>query len=80
MTSSEVARSNEATSMEQDSMQNDNPQSRASETPRWKRWFGRNASTDEEQSREDDDPYRPKSTLGILSDKATDEVPGKLHR
>lgn len=56
---------------------------------RWKRWFGRGSSQEgsqpEESQPEESQPerkkdYRPKSTLGILSDKQTDEVPGKLHR
>ena len=72
---SEAARFNEATTTEEG-----NPQSRPSETSRWKRWFGRSSSTDEAQSWEREGSYRPKSTLGILSDKETDEVPGKLHR
>lgn len=46
---------------------------------RWKRWFGRGSSQEESQPERKKD-YRPKSTLGILSDKQTDEVPGKLHR
>lgn len=71
---SEAARFNEATTAEEG-----NPPSRRSETSRWKRWFGRSSSTGEEQPREGENPYRPKSTLGILSDKETDEVPGKLH-
>lgn len=71
---SEAARFDEATTTEEG-----NPQSRPSEIPRWKPWFGRSSSTDEAQSREKNDSYRPKSTLGILSDKETDEVPGKLH-
>jgi len=44
-------------------------------TPRWKRWLGGNSK--DEESPEVKEPYRAKSTLGILSDKQTDEVPGK---
>lgn len=53
-----------------------NPESQQRQaTPSWKRWFG--GKSDESQSSEQDDSYRPKLTLGILSDKQTDEVPGK---
>ncbi|KAJ5118911.1 hypothetical protein N7526_010548, partial [Penicillium atrosanguineum] len=46
------------------------------ETPRWRRLFGGSKKT----SGNTDEPtsYRSKSTLGILSDKQTDEVPGTI--
>lgn len=43
-------------------------------TSRWRRVFGGNTKEDAESS--GDLTYRAKSTLGILSDKETDEVPG----
>ncbi|ODM18513.1 hypothetical protein SI65_06385 [Aspergillus cristatus] len=43
---------------------------------RWKRWFGGNSR--DEASPEVKESYRAKSTLGILSDKQTDEVPGTV--
>lgn len=45
---------------------------------RWKRWLG--GKSGDESSPEVKEPYRSKSTLGILSDKQTDEVPGKYNR
>ncbi|OGE54477.1 hypothetical protein PENARI_c006G04657 [Penicillium arizonense] len=45
-------------------------------TSRWKRLFG-GKSTEDPESGEDRN-YRAKSTLGILSDKQTDEVPGTV--
>jgi len=42
---------------------------------RWKRWLG--GKSRDEASPEAKESYRSKSTLGILSDKQTDEVPGK---
>jgi hypothetical protein len=45
-------------------------------TSRWKRLFGGKSTEDPESGEEQN--YRAKSTLGILSDKQTDEVPGKL--
>lgn len=45
------------------------------ETPRWRRFFGRKSSDQEDANEES--PYRAQSTLGILSDKQTDEVPGR---
>jgi hypothetical protein len=42
--------------------------------PRWRRLFGGRPHDDDENEEE---TYRAKSTLGILSDKQTDEVPGK---
>ena len=53
----------------------DNPDHPPPTKSRLRRWLGRSAnvseSTDEYKS------YRPKNTMGILSDKETDEVPGK---
>ncbi|KAJ5372664.1 Major facilitator superfamily domain general substrate transporter [Penicillium concentricum] len=43
---------------------------------RWRRVFGR--KTEEEPESSEDQTYRAKSTLGILSDKETDEVPGTV--
>ena len=43
-------------------------------------WFRRifNSSSSEDSGSNDGDTnYRPKATLGILSDRQTDEVPGK---
>lgn len=42
---------------------------------RWRRVFGGKAKEDPESG--EDQTYRSKSTLGILSDKETDEVPGE---
>lgn len=42
--------------------------------PRWRRLFGGRPNDDDENGEE---TYRARSTLGILSDKQTDEVPGK---
>lgn len=42
--------------------------------PRWRRFFGGRSDDDGENEEE---TYRARSTLGILSDKQTDEVPGK---
>lgn len=42
--------------------------------PRWRRFFGGRSNDDDENEEES---YRARSTLGILSDKQTDEVPGK---
>lgn len=41
----------------------------------WRRVFSQRQTDDQESDEEAS--YRPKSTLGILSDKQTDEVPGK---
>lgn len=41
----------------------------------WRRFFG--GGTREGQEGNERASYRSKSTLGILSDKQTDEVPGK---
>lgn len=41
----------------------------------WKRFFGEKPLGGQESDQEDS--YRPKSTLGILSDRETDEVPGE---
>ncbi|OJJ84292.1 putative MFS transporter [Aspergillus glaucus CBS 516.65] len=43
---------------------------------RWKQWFG--GKSGNESSPEAKESYRSKSTLGILSDKQTDEVPGTV--
>ncbi|KAJ5646189.1 hypothetical protein N7490_002561 [Penicillium lividum] len=43
--------------------------------PRWRRIFGDKPAHDQGA---DESTYRPKSTLGILSDKETDEVPGTV--
>lgn len=45
---------------------------------RWKRWLG--GKLGNESSPEVKESYRSKSTLGILGDKQTDEVPGKYNR
>jgi hypothetical protein len=42
--------------------------------PLWRRMFGHKSTGNEDVN--DDPTYRAKSTLGILSDKETDEVPG----
>ncbi|KAF7718728.1 Uncharacterized protein PECH_004290 [Penicillium ucsense] len=48
---------------------------RQSSTPRWKRfWTARSAAATGSEG----ESYRPKSTLGILSDRETDEVPGTV--
>ncbi|KAJ5924079.1 hypothetical protein N7466_008266 [Penicillium verhagenii] len=44
--------------------------------PRWKRIFGDKPNRDRDSA--DMSNYRPTSTLGILSDKETDEVPGTV--
>lgn len=43
--------------------------------PRWRRFFG---GRSDEYAENEEETYRARSTLGILSDKQTDEVPGKL--
>ncbi|GLI76781.1 hypothetical protein PoHVEF18_005059 [Penicillium ochrochloron] len=43
--------------------------------PRWRRFFGGRSDEDGENEEE---TYRARSTLGILSDKQTDEVPGTI--
>ncbi|KAL2867045.1 putative MFS transporter [Aspergillus lucknowensis] len=43
----------------------------------WKRLFGAGSPLDSGSSSEDMD-YRPRATLGILSDRETDEVPGTV--
>lgn len=42
--------------------------------PRWRRFFGGRSV----ENADNEETYRARSTLGILSDKQTDEVPGKL--
>lgn len=42
--------------------------------PRWRQPFGGRSKEDDETEEE---TYRARSTLGILSDKQTDEVPGE---
>lgn len=44
-----------------------------STVPRWRKLFRRNP---EEETASNDQTYRARATLGILSDKQTDEVPG----
>jgi hypothetical protein len=46
-------------------------------TSRWRRFIGRGSKETPEGNEEP--TYRAKSTLGILSDKQTDEVPGRWH-
>ncbi|KAF3390619.1 MFS antiporter QDR3 [Penicillium rolfsii] len=48
---------------------------RQPKVPRWRRFFG--AGSDETGENEEE-TYRARSTLGILSDKQTDEVPGTI--
>ncbi|PLB52532.1 MFS transporter [Aspergillus steynii IBT 23096] len=43
----------------------------------WRRWFGASSNRDSGAGLENES-YRSKSTLGILSDKVTDEVPGTV--
>lgn len=60
-------------------MDNEPSQGRRRRPPlriRWN-WLGGSSATNQSDSRVEDKPYRPKATLGILSDKQTDEVPGK---
>ncbi|KAL4941624.1 hypothetical protein BDV06DRAFT_194032 [Aspergillus oleicola] len=45
--------------------------------PWFRRIFNRSSSGDSDSNAEDTD-YRPKATLGILSDRQTDEVPGTV--
>ncbi|EPS26853.1 hypothetical protein PDE_01793 [Penicillium oxalicum 114-2] len=49
------------------------PEKNTRAVPRWKRLLGKASPSGSE-----DDSYRSKSTLGILSDKETDEVPGTV--
>ncbi|KAJ5377502.1 uncharacterized protein N7496_004911 [Penicillium cataractarum] len=51
-----------------------NPVPRES-APRWRRFFGGRSNDDDDNEEE---TYRARSTLGILSDKQTDEVPGTI--
>ena len=46
------------------------------ETSRWRRIFGTKSKANGDATEEP--TYRSKSTLGILSDRQTDEVPGIL--
>lgn len=50
--------------------------SHQSSIPRWRRLFG--GKPKEETVSHEDQSYRAKATLGILSDKQTDEVPGEI--
>lgn len=50
------------------------PVSQQPAASRWRRVFGGKSKEDPESS--EDQTYRAKSTLGILSDRETDEVPG----
>lgn len=43
--------------------------------PGWRRWLS--SSANESESADEDKPYRARATMGILSDRETDEVPGK---
>lgn len=61
---------------EETKSRNDTPQQAV--TPRWRRLFGGSKGTSE--GPDEHSTYRAKSTLGILSDKQTDEVPGRCHR
>ncbi|CAG8371570.1 unnamed protein product [Penicillium salamii] len=61
------------TASENTGMETDTPQPAA---PRWKRLFERKPR--EAASSSEDPNYRARSTLGILSDKQTDEVPGTV--
>lgn len=76
---SEVARN---TMSDEPATTNNEQQPQQRTRSRWRRWFGRGSPKDErkpeESQAEERNDYRPKSTLGILSDKQTDEVPGKL--
>lgn len=45
---------------------------------RWGRWFGRGRNAEDGGENPENDSYRAKSTLGILSDTQTDEVPGTV--
>ncbi|CAG8092231.1 unnamed protein product [Penicillium salamii] len=62
-----------ATASENRGTETDTPQPAA---PRWRRLFERKPR--EAVSSSEDPNYRAKSTLGILSDKQTDEVPGTV--
>jgi hypothetical protein len=53
----------------------DDPVSPQPSVPRWRQLFG--GKPKEETESNDDQTYRAKATLGILSDKQTDEVPGE---
>lgn len=53
----------------------DTEKARPSNMPRWRRIFGDKPNRDREANEEP--TYRPRRTLGILSDKETDEVPGE---
>ncbi|KAK4863898.1 hypothetical protein LT330_010379 [Penicillium expansum] len=52
------------------------PVSQQPAASRWRRVFGGKSKEDPESS--EDQTYRAKSTLGILSDRETDEVPGTV--
>ncbi|KAJ5994056.1 hypothetical protein N7451_009780 [Penicillium sp. IBT 35674x] len=54
----------------------DTEKARPNNMPRWRRIFGDKPSRDREANEES--TYRPRRTLGILSDKETDEVPGTV--
>lgn len=60
----------------------ESPLASASEQPNTKKsrfagWFGKRMPKISAPEAENNDSYRPKATLGILSDKETDEVPGE---
>lgn len=61
----------------EDGLASNTGDNQARATSRWKRIFG-NKPTDGGDVNEEP-TYRSKSTLGILSDKETDEVPGMLN-
>ncbi|RAH65170.1 putative MFS transporter [Aspergillus aculeatinus CBS 121060] len=61
----------------------ESPLASASEQPNTKKsqfagWFGKGTPKISAPEAENNDSYRPKATLGILSDKETDEVPGTV--
>lgn len=67
-----VGKSSEVDSMEEPPSPAMVPEKNTRAVPRWKRLLGKASPSGSE-----DDSYRSKSTLGILSDKETDEVPGE---
>ncbi|KAA8645797.1 hypothetical protein EYZ11_006745 [Aspergillus tanneri] len=44
----------------------------------WRKWFGATSGSLPEDVDQENESYRAKSTLGILSDRETDEVPGTV--
>ncbi|KKK18493.1 hypothetical protein ARAM_001905 [Aspergillus rambellii] len=55
---------------------NDSNNEKSQSTSWWKKLLG--SSSDDANSNVDDIGYRPRATLGILSDRETDEVPGTV--